>query len=1089
MMKNNFEKILYKSLGYTLAIIASVFITDLKAQYYPVVPIDQRGNEDFVRQGTHDANRIRTMFYNYGMAGDYPRDPNNVDYTIFHSMEWPKGLLENYSDGVTPFVLAKLQELLNGQLQDFWIMETGYRERQEVNPNTGRLQRFNPRPGYLQLNPEINVGRSPAVSYDPRTWPDFWPDKESDPDDPGWRGSWNGYFGKRPNADQESFCVYDDDYYGKWNFYPDVRDNTRRGMALRVEQRGFQWANIQSRDVIFWHYDISNEGTTVYNYNIIFGLYMDSGVGGGALSPFDLVYESDDDNAAYDTTNGMDLVYTWDYHGNGQFGKTGYLGYAYLETPGNAIDGLDNDDDGIFDEARDSGPGQRIIGQGDILSYIAANYDTVKLNRYANFRLRPAFQRGIWWTGDEDIDWTLNNDTGADGLFGTFDTGENDSIPTLGEPNFDRTDLNESDQIGLTGFRLNRIRVGGGGIGPTDNIIFFMDARMWPRTLYEMWTGPNPFEPITTVSNYNIGFLFASGTFYLGTAKTERFSLALAFGADLYQMRKTVQIVQTIYDANYQFATPPPLPTLHAYTGDGFVNLTWDNAAEDAFDPITNTNDFEGYKIYRSTDESFLDPQIVYDGQGLGPLGPGKALEVFDLVNGILDFSSISVAGVQFYYGTDSGVRHSYKDTTVVNGQRYFYAVTSFDRGIEQLNIYPSESAISVNQTLRGGIILPKNVVIVYPNNQAPGYKPGTYTNLEHTAGYGAGSVILDIPNPDLIPKNHTFEIRFKSPEDSIKAVSYEMYDVTSGIADTIFTGGTDFLALGRGPVGMGILPLVFSPPNLEPDTLNSGFLPNSQSNLVLKTRISATTTPPNLERPNYPADYLLLFYDEVVDTSLPAIGVPAVFTKFKIIGYPKTGGEFQADFRFRDNDGNQVISERDEFIEILSLTPTGENRAVWRVTVDTVNGPKYANSIFPAGGDIYQLNINVPFNETDVYRFVTDSSFIDLTKQSTDYVEKPYVVPNPYVGMASFEQAPYAQTGRGERRIEFRALPVNSIVRIYTLTGELVQTLYHDGGFQGYIAWNMRSKDNLEIAPGLYIFHVEAAGMEDFIGKFAIIK
>ena len=76
--------------------------------------MDQRGNEDYVRQGTHDANRIRTMFYNYGMAGDYPRDPGNVDYTIFHSMEWPKGSLENYSDGVTPFVLAKLQEVVNG---------------------------------------------------------------------------------------------------------------------------------------------------------------------------------------------------------------------------------------------------------------------------------------------------------------------------------------------------------------------------------------------------------------------------------------------------------------------------------------------------------------------------------------------------------------------------------------------------------------------------------------------------------------------------------------------------------------------------------------------------------------------------------------------------------------------------------------------------------------------------------------------------------------------------------------------------------------------------------------------------------------
>ena len=1085
MLIKNLMKKFCKSLFF---ILIFSYLPNVHAQYFDLVPKDQRGNEDYVRQGTHDANRIRTLFYNYGMVGDYQTNP---DYTIFHSMEWPKGSLENYSDGVTPFVLAKLQELVNGQMQDFYIMETGYRERQETNPSTGRLQRFNPRPGFLQLNPSINIGRSPAVSNDPRTWPDAWYDKLNDPDDPGWSGSWNGYFGKRPNADEESYCVYDDDYYSKWNFYPDVRDNTRRGMALRVEQRGFQWANIQARDVIFWHYDISNEGTTVYDYDVIFGLYMDSGVGGGSLSPFDLVYESDDDNAFYDTTNGLDLVYTWDYNGHGQFGKTGYLGYAYLETPGNPVDGIDNDEDGIIDEARDSGPGQKIVGQGNILNYITTHYDTSKLNRYADFRLRPAFQRGIWWTGDEDLDWTENNDTGADGIFGTNDTGENDSIPTAGEPNFDRTDLNESDQIGLTGFKLNRIRVGAGGIGETDNIVFFMDAMMWPKQLYEQFSGPTPFPPDPHITNYNIGFLFASGPFFLSTAKTERFSLALAFGVDLHQMRKTVQIVQTIYDANYQFATPPPLPTLKAYAGDGFVNLTWDNAAEDAFDPITNTNDFEGYKIYRSTDESFLDPQVVYDAQGLGPLGPGKALAVFDLQDGLLDYSSISVEGLQFFLGNDSGLKHTFKDTTVVNGQRYFYAVTAYDRGIPQLNVYPSESAITVNQTLRGGIILPRNIVIVYPNAQAPGYKPGTYTNLEHEQGYGVGNVSLDIPNPDIIPANHTFEIRFKSPSDSIKAVSYELYDITNGMSDTIFTGGTDLLALGEGPVGEGMLPLVFTPFNVEPDTINSGFLPNSQSNLVLKTKISTTTTSPNEVRDSYPADYSIMFFNEVVDTSKSTIGVPAVPTKFKIIGYPKSGGEFQADFRFKDVDNNMVISDKDDFIEILSPKPGNPTTQtpVWRVTVDTINGPKYANSIFPVGGDIYQLTINVPFNESDVFRFVTDSSFIDASKLTTDYVEKPYVVPNPYLGMASFEQAPYAQTGRGERRIEFRALPVNSVVRIYTITGELVQTLRQDNGFQGYVAWNLRTKDNLEVAPGLYIYHVEAAGLEDYIGKFAIIK
>jgi hypothetical protein len=380
--------------------------------------------------------------------------------------------------------------------------------------------------------------------------------------------------------------------------------------------------------------------------------------------------------------------------------------------------------------------------------------------------------------------------------------------------------------------------------------------------------------------------------------------------------------------------------------------------------------------------------------------------------------------------------------------------------------------------------------VVVYPNAQAPGYTPGTYTNLEHVQGYGFGKISLEVPNPDLIPHNHTFEIRFKSPQDSIKAASYELYDVTFGNNDTIFVGGTDLIALGRGPVGSGMLPLIFTPFNLERDTTNSGFLPSGQTNLVLKTIISSIdSVPTNAVRANYPSDYSILFSSEFVDTSFGVIGVPSIPTKFKVVGLPKVGGQFPVEFTFRDVDANRTLSQKDEFIDIYGVSPNGGRIKLWRVQVDTVKGPKYENSIFPTDGDIYQLIINVPFNESDVFRFITDSSFINLTKQKEDYVEKPYVVPNPYLGMASFEQAPYAQTGRGERRIEFRALPVNATVRIYTITGELVQTLNQDMGFQGYAAWNLRSKDNLEVAPGLYIYHVEATGLDDYIGKFAIIK
>jgi hypothetical protein len=102
---------------------------------------------------------------------------------------------------------------------------------------------------------------------------------------------------------------------------------------------------------------------------------------------------------------------------------------------------------------------------------------------------------------------------------------------------------------------------------------------------------------------------------------------------------------------------------------------------------------------------------------------------------------------------------------------------------------------------------------------------------------------------------------------------------------------------------------------------------------------------------------------------------------------------------------------------------------------------------------------------------------------------QEPYVVPNPYVAATSFEPERFATAGRGERRIEFRAIPAGATVRIYTVTGDLVQTLTHDGMTTGMVPWNLRTKDNLDVAPGLYIFHVDAPDVGEHVGRFAIIK
>jgi hypothetical protein len=1060
------------------------------AQVDTPVPPDERGRSDAERSGFHDAANIRTVFWNYGMVGDYPADPVNVDLSVFHSVEVPKGSGMNYGDGITPFVLAKIRQR-DGR--DAYIMETGFRERQGTSPYYNRVMRFEPRPGYFQADPGRNPGRSPALSNDPRTWPDIWPDRRHDPDDPGWRGSWNGYFGKRAAADQESYTVMDDDYYDAWNFYPDVRDSTRRGLGLRIEVRGFQWANPQASNVIFWHYDITNEGTTDYNDNIIFGLYMDSGVGGSALS-CDGIYESDDDAAFFDRTFDTDvlnLVYTWDKFGHGRdlsgtCGRTGYLGYAYLETPGNSLDGIDNDLDGITDERRDGGPGEHIVGRDAIRAYVTTHYDLSRFQAtYGPLENRAPYRIGSWWTGDEDMDWNPElHDLGADGVPDTHDTGEGDGTPTLGEANFDRTDLNESDQIGLTGFKQNRIRAGQGNPDQTtDGIVFYTDSNNWPQRLYEKFTDPNPanrFDP-PLASNYNIGFLFASGPFKLPAGKTERFSLALAYGADLTELRRTVRTVQQIYNANYQFAVPPKLPTVTAEAGDGRVRLSWDDAAERGADPVTGEFDFEGYRIYRSTDPEFRDPKVITTGTGSGPIGNGRPIAQFDLADGKNGFSQQVVEGVAYYLGNDSGLRHTYTDSTVINGQQYYYAVTAYDFGSDSLNFYPSENAITVSRTPRGGTILPPNVASVRAEPRVRGFVRATTEPPAHVTGAGTGSVAIDVVNSGVVPENHLFAIRFTSPHpDSIRATSYSFIDSTT--RQVLFKTGRDLEGLGIGPVGDGMLPVIRTQATVEVDTALTGFASGSPTDAVLRTSYQKVL-PINLRRPGFPDPITITFDDVVRDTSIAAFLFPARPAKFLVVAHTATGDR-QLDFRFRDLDLDGTLSRADEWIDIVTYAPDApaDAKVTWRLQPETAPARK------PALGDRYELRLTQPYGAEDVFTFTTRAEHVDGDRARAS-VAQPYVVPNPYVGAASFEPERFAVSGRGERRIEFRDVPKNCSIRVYTVRGELVQTLRHDGSNSGFVAWNLRTKDNLDLAPGLYIYQVDGGELGATTGKFAVIK
>lgn len=140
-----------------------------------------------------------------------------------------------------------------------------------------------------------------------------------------------------------------------------------------------------------------------------------------------------------------------------------------------------------------------------------------------------------------------------------------------------------------------------------------------------------------------------------------------------------------------------------------------------------------------------------------------------------------------------------------------------------------------------------------------------------------------------------------------------------------------------------------------------------------------------------------------------------------------------------------------------------------------------------PQDGDIYKLVTDKPFEAGDKYVFESEKAEFDKENVDKDFNDI-YVVPNPYVAYSGSENPGRTQTKRGDRELQFRNLPPQCTIRIYTLTGELVDTIEKDDN--GSIAyWNLLSSEGMRISYGVYIFHVNVPGVGEKIGRFGVIK
>ena len=634
-------------------------------------------------------------------------------------------------------------------------------------------------------------------------------------------------------------------------------------------------------------------------------------------------------------------------------------------------------------------------------------------------------------------------------------------VPNVGYLGFmfiQPTAVRDTNWLPLTTFNAPRY----GSVSASD------DARVWQLLTPNLGAGDPP--PVIEQNADNL-FIFGSGYFTLQPGQTQKFAIAIVMGVDLPNLQQNADVALKIAQLDFQFARPPEPPTVRAIPGDRRVTIYWDgSASENSIDPFLGIKDFEGYRVYRSDDHGITWGKPITDNRGNQVMW--EPMAIYDIPNKWEGTHPVeSAPGIHYFLGSNSGLRYSYVDSSLElrNGIRYIYAVTAFDRG--DTNLLPLENGLNVGA---------RNVVSVVPNAPPLGYRGSRIDSVQYFSGSATGKFEVSVLDPFAVTGD-SYRIRFGS-------TPLKHFTIRRMNGDTVVSNS-----------GQKINTLI----NGERPYLFEGLqlLVDDEDNIVLnpaKTRwvTGNANLRQNVERlTGFAGDagrYRITFSNVFVDTSVEGFGRAAKPIRFTVRDLSRNNAQVKVVY-FTDTGKRDTIDTGDQILLLKDPTPTITlAKVLWRVTflnpVDPLISP-----ILPDLGSASEFSSSIPFNSTltDEYHVYTKPAVVEAKKELANELEKIRVVPNPYLTASRFEQKTPFRTGRGERVIKFTNLPVLSTIRIYTVAGEHVATVDHQGTIRegSEASWNLTNKEGLDVAPGMYIFHVDAPGIGEKIGTFAIIK
>jgi len=174
------------------------------------------------------------------------------------------------------------------------------------------------------------------------------------------------------------------------------------------------------------------------------------------------------------------------------------------------------------------------------------------------------------------------------------------------------------------------------------------------------------------------------------------------------------------------------------------------------------------------------------------------------------------------------------------------------------------------------------------------------------------------------------------------------------------------------------------------------------------------------------------------------------------------------------DGQGFGVYVDGEMFFFLTAALPV--KPAVW--TLRSYSGrlrKSGANYSFSARASNPVPGISLVASTTTPATYPTTGTF-DLSQIHT--------VPDPYYVTNALEITP------NNKVLKFVNMPSQCIVRIYSVSGILVQVLTHNdpqGG--GEVDWDLRNRSNQFVASGVYFYHVEAANGQTKVGRLTVVQ